>query len=238
MTKSIAINDLTALLDAAKGGFVDSIVADQAKKALAVEKRGSNVETRKAAWREAAAKGKKKDIQAVLKAAKEHPSLAKLVATISTDSDAHVLDENEAVLVTEQVLAGKLLEEWVKATYETARNLVFASLDVQFAEQGEDFPEHTNGYIDVPELGKRLSREGAGRKDSGLDEEKLLELIGDEAFASISVEVTTRKVDESLLIAAVAANPELLEQVRASIEVGDWKTPRFTIRDIPANEKE
>jgi hypothetical protein len=87
-------------------------------------------------------------------------------------------------------------------------------------------------------LGKRLSREGAGRKDSALDEDKLRELIGDEAFAAISVEVVTRKVDDALLIAAVADNPELLEQVRAAVEVGDWKTPRFTIRDIPANEKE
>lgn len=238
MTKSIAINDLTALLDASRGGFVDSIIADQAKKARAVEKRGSNVETRKAAWREAAAKGKKKDIQQVLQAAKQHPSLAKLVANISTDSDAHVLDSDEVILVAEQVLAGKLLEEWIKATYETARNLVFTSLDVQFADQGEDFPEHTNGFIDSPELGKRLSREGAGRKDSALDEDKLRELIGDEAFAAISVEVVTRKVDDALLIAAVADNPELLEQVRAAVEVGDWKTPRFTIRDIPANEKE
>jgi hypothetical protein len=235
---NIAINDLTALLDAAKGGFVDAIIAEQDKKALQVSKVGSNVETRKAAWRAAAVKAGKKAIAPVLKAAEQQPKLAKLVAVIATDSDAHVLDEQEVVLVAEQILAGKLLEEWIKATYETAKGLVFGSLDAEFAAQGEEFPQHIDGYIDVPELGKRLVREGTGRKDSTLDEDKLRELIGEDAFNAISVEVTSRQIDETLLAAAAAENPALLEDVRAAVKVGDWKSPRLMIRDIPADEKE
>ena len=153
-TNTIAITDITALLDRAENAFVQAIIADADAQALQTQKKGSNSSTRKAALRTAVAKASKKDLAPVTKAFGEYKTLAHLVSVIANNKDAiDILDEDEATIVMEQVLSGKILEEFVRATYETAKSLVFTSLDNGFAEAGEEFPEHTNGSIDGPFLG-------------------------------------------------------------------------------------
>jgi hypothetical protein len=113
-------------------------------------------------------------------------------------------------------------------------------MDLAFEESGEEFPEHANGFIDVPELGKRFCREGAGRKEATVDFKALRAAVGDELFAEITREKIEIKyeLNEATLAAAVLANPDLLEQVRETVVPGDWKSPRLMVRDIPVNEKE
>jgi hypothetical protein len=245
-TNALAVTDLMAILDKVEGenAFIQSVLAEADAQALEIQKKGSNSDTRKAALRTAVAKASKKDLAPVAKALSEYKALAHLVSAIAANKDAvDILDENEATIVMEQVLSGKLLEEFVKATYETAKSLVFTSLDNGFAEAGEEFPEHTNGSIDVPALGKRFVREGAGRKPAILVEADLRDAVGDDVWEEITSEEVipeqrVRVLDEAKLIAATTANPALLEQVRAAVKAGDWKTPRLMIRDIPANELE
>lgn len=246
MTKNnIVETDLNALLEAASGDYVvayHELVAAEDRKALVRQANGTNAETRKAAWRKALAVKDTKVLQKIRGAFRRYMLEADAVAEIAT-AEAHALDEVEAKAIMEQVLDGKSAKEFIEATYEQAKRLVFASLDIQFAETGEEFPEQTNGWIDVPELGKRFCREGAGRKDPELDEDKLRALVGEEVWEQITVEEvipaqTVRKLDLDLLMGKAKTRTSLLEDLRASLKVGDWKNPRLMVRDIPADEEE
>lgn len=242
MTKALATTaDLAALLAQDENGFVAAIVATEADRALQTEKTGNNVAIRKAAIRKAMVSADKKAVADHVAALKAQHDLFKAVAAAADNISAEGMTDDQAVVLMSLIVGGKLGEELIKAGYDLAKELVFRSMDLAFAE--EEFPEHTNGVIDVPGLGKRFSREGAGRKDSSLDEDALRERVGEEVWAQITREevipaTTVRKIDEAALIAAAADNPALLEDVRAAVKVGDWKSPRLMIRDIPATEKE
>jgi hypothetical protein len=247
MTKALdthaATAELAALLAADDNGFVANIVAAQAEKALQTEKTGNNAAIRKAAIRKAAITADKKAVADHVSALKSQADLLNKVAARAEAIAESGANEDDAVLLMSLIQGGKLGEEFIKASYDLGKELVFRTLDLAFAEAGEEFPEQTNGFIDVPETGKRFAREMAGRRDSKLDEDKLRELVGEDVWAQITREevipaTVVRKLDEQSLIAAAAANPALLEQVREAVKVGDWKAPRLMIRDIPANEKE
>lgn len=235
-----------ASLLASLDGYVAQIVAEKEAEALATEKRGSNVETRKAALMTALVKANKKvkgssaDLAPAATAAKSLPAKSKAIAAFVESATETGLTEEQAVVLLDQMLDAKMVKELIDATYDAAKQAVFASMTLSAEESGEEFPEHTNMVLDVPELGKRFCREGAGRKPAGIDEAKLAELLGAEGWEAVTTEQTmvVRTIDEAKLAAMVVENPALLEQVRAAVVPGDWKTPRLMIRDIPANEKE
>lgn len=247
MTKSIAPSDASALI-ASLDGYVAQIVADVDAKKLATEKVGSNIETRKAAHIAALVKANKKvkgsstDLAPTGAALKGFVAKAKAMAAFVEAAVEAGLDEEQAVVAMSVVLDGKLINEFVAATYDAAKEAVFASMNAAAAEAGEEFPAQTAMVLDVPETGKRFCREGVGRKPASLDEEKLAELVGEQVWEQITTEqvipaTVVRVIDEAKLAAAVSENNALLEQVREAVIPGDWKTPRLMIRDIPANEK-
>jgi hypothetical protein len=239
-SKALAIAALSDALSKKDTGYIANLLAQVDADILQTQKQGNNVETRKAAIRKALADANKKAVADHLKAFKNVPAQAQAIAAFAPEAAERGLDEDEAVVVMRQVLDIKLAKEMADAAYEAAKALVFGSMNLAFAEDGEEFPEHTNGVIDVPELGKRFCREGAGRKDANIDLAALAELVGEEVFAKITAEkvTVTRVIDEDALAAAVNETPELLEQVRAAVKPGDWKTPRLWVRDIPASEIE
>ena len=150
------------------------------------------------------------------------------------------LNEEEIVVAMDLYLKVKMATEGAEAMKDMVRSMVFCSMDLAAAEMGEEFPEHTNMEMDVPEIGKRFCREGAGRKDAEWDMNKLRALVGDEVFFSITTEKVkvTREVDDQALSAAILSNPQLMEQLRDVVKPGGWKSARLMVRDIPANEKE
>lgn len=245
-SKAVSVSDLADLLAAAKTGYIAEILAEEESKALATEKRGSNVGTRKAALVAALIKATKKvkgcteDLAPAAEAVKRLVPESKVVAPIAEAvvQEQRELTPEEAVLVAKQIIDGKAVKELVDATYDAAKQAVFTTLNVVFAEEGEAYPEHTNGYLDVPELGKRLCREGAGRKEATLDEERLREIVGEDVWVEITTAHVVRTVDEDKLAQAVLADPDLLERVREATETGGWKSPRLTVRDIPAEDAE
>jgi hypothetical protein len=238
MTKSISttpsINDI---LKAVGNSTVLKDLLAQVDAAAAIEKKGNNVELRKAAHRKNLAQNNKIELAKVGDALKTMLPLGKKIAKKSDQiMDEGVTDE-DAVEMMESYLAGKLVSEAQTAIQEMVKTLVFRAMDLSAAEQGEEFPEQTNMVLDVPELNKRFCREGVGRKEPELDQEKLIATIGEDLWNQISV-AGPREISESKLAAAVVDNPELLEQVRSAVKPGDWKSPRLMVRDIPANEQE
>jgi hypothetical protein len=240
MSKAISVSDLAGLLAAARTGYIAEILAEEESKALATEKRGSNAATRKANLVKALVKATKKvkgcteDFSPTAKAVKDFVPESKVVAPIverAVDS-GEGLDDQEIVLVAKQVVDGKAVKELVDATYDAAKAAIFRTMDVVAEAAGEAFPEHTNVEIEVPELGKKLVREGCGRKEASLDEERLRELVGETVWSAITSEHVVRAVDEAKLSKAILADPALLEQVRTATEAGGWKSPRLSVRDI------
>lgn len=235
MTKSLAPAELTALLQAGSSSLIADLLA-QADRTAALAKKGSNVEARKAAHRKNLAENNKLALAAVNAAFQKLIPLGQTIAAYSEQVMADGADEDQIVDLMTAYTEGKLVAEAQSAIQDLVKTLVFRSMDKAFAD--EEFPEHTNGFIDVPATGKRFAREGAGRKPAEIDLDALAELVGPEVFAQVTTEVVTRKIDESALSAAVLADPALLESVRAAIVPGDWKSPRLMVRDIPANDKE
>lgn len=237
MTKAISTDKLVEMLKK----HDKSIVADLLKQvdtASALQKKGSNVELRKKAMLKSLAENN--DI-ALSEFSDALDSLIPLGQELTQQADGIIakgLDEVQAVTAMTAYLKGKLVSEGQAALQDLVRNMVFASMDLSAAEQGEEFPEHTNMTMDVPELGKRFCREACGRKDAEFDIDKLRALLGEEKFAQVTNVKVTYEVDESALSAAVLANPTLMEELRDVIKPGEWKSPRLMVRDIPANEKE
>ena len=240
MSKAISVSDLASLLAAAKTGYIAEILAEEEKKALAVEKAGSNAATRKANIVKALVKATKKvkgcteDLAPAAQAVRSLLPESKVVAPIVERAveSGEGLNDEEIVLVAKQVIDGKLVKELVDATYDAAKAAIFRTMDLVAEEAGEEFPEHTTVEIEVPELGKRLVREGAGRKEATLDEEALRAIVGEEVWQEITSEHVVRAVDEEKLAKAAVKNKALLEQVREATVAGGWKSPRLMVRDI------
>ena len=140
-------------------------------------------------------------------------------------------------------LAQDLMEEaldnveimgFLTARKEMYREAVFQALNVKLEEEGCDDPEHTNGSIEVPQLGKRFAREGCGYKDPSLDLEKLADLIGKDLVDEMYEEktVVTKTFSEEKFLEVVAKNPEVLEAARECTIRGAAKPARFAIRDM------
>jgi hypothetical protein len=239
MTKAIDTTALAELLAKHDANLVASLLAE-VDLAAAIEKKGNNVELRKAAHRKNLAENNKIELAKVGDALKSLLPRGKKIAK-SSDSVMEVgLTEDQAVEVMHAYTDGKLISEAQTSIQELIKTLVFRSMDLAAADSGEEFPEHTNMVLDVPETGKRFCREGAGRKEATVDFDALRAAVGPEVFAQITAQKVeiTYKLDESALASAVLDNPDLLEQVRSAVLPGDWKSSRLMVRDIPVNEKE
>lgn len=236
--KTLAPAAIAQLLKKAeKQGFLADILA-QVESASAQEKKGNNIEVRKAAILDALATQNDLALAEITEAYNQHINLSDEAAGFAPEVAEVGLNADQAVTAMRLLLAGKVVSETERAVYELVRQMVFGTLDMAFED--EESPENTNGSIDVPELGKRFSREGAGRKDPKVDFDALRALVGDEVFELVTVEkvVVTREINDAALAKFGLANPAVLEGLRDIVQPGDWKTPRLMVRDIPANEKE
>ena len=238
MTATIATTDIATILANAEANYVKAILAKTEAEALEnVKKSGSSVAQRKASINKALAEANKQAIAAHVAALKSIPTEASALAAIGDEVSDNGLTTDQAVLAMEHVLHIKAAKDLIDAIYEATRAMVYRTMDLAFAD--EEFPEHTNGVIDVPETGKRFAREGAGRKAATIDNKALADAIGAELWDEISTEQVTvkRVIDEEKLAAVVADHPELLEAIRGAVVPGEWKTPRLMVRNIPPTKE-
>lgn len=246
MSNDLIETDLRAILTAAgaEGEYVsgdlvqayETIVAEADRTERALASRNSR-EMRKEAWKKAMAKF---DRHELAKANRVFTGFLKLVrrnVPITSVEEPTVLAATEAADLMEEFLDLMKAEEVLKARRELIKQRVNGSMTAQFAEDGEDFPDQINASIDVPEFSHRFAREGCGRKEPELDEGKLKSLIGDTLWNRVTTEVVIpavveRKVDYQALMAEARKRPELLEHLRHSLKVGEWKSPRFVVRPL------
>lgn len=236
-SQSLATTKLAAeLKKQTKNSLVKDILAE-VDTASAIEKKGNNAAVRKAAHQKALAENNKIELARVSDAMSTLLPLGKKIAAKSDELMERGLTDDDAFELMRSYLDGKIVAESQAAIQDMVRTLVFRHMDLAATELGEEFPEHTNMEVDVPELGKRFCREGAGRKPAEFDMDKLRAVLGDDLFAQITTVKVTYEVNDSALSAAVVANPALMEQMRDAVVPGEWKSARLMVRDLAPNQE-
>lgn len=242
MTTTLARRDVEEYLESVGGSYIaayNEILADEQKKALA-EKPRSNAEVRKAAYAKAVRNMDRKQIASMNKTVRSFLPLAKANSAITATTG--VLTEAEAEDLMVEVLEVKRLQEIVQSRYAEIRKRVFNSITESFAEQGEEFPENVAGYIEIPKLDLKFTREGGKRKDPDLNEAQLEALVGPEVWEKVTtVEVIpaqeVRTFDHELFLKEARKNPGLLEKLRSSLIVGEFGSSSFHQRPMEPTEE-
>lgn len=241
-TNTLAVNPVEAFLDKVGGDYIaayNEIVAEQERTALANRPR-SNAELRKAAYRQAIRTLDRHELASMGRTVRGFLRLARENSPITASTG--VLDTADAEDLMVEVLEVKRLQEIAKSRYEEIRKRVFNSITEYAAREGAEFPEYVTGSVEIPQLGLKFTREGGARKDPELDEETLESLVGPEVWDKVTtVEVIpaqeVRTFDVDLFLQEARRKPALLEKLRESLKVGDFKPVSFHQRPLEPNEE-
>jgi hypothetical protein len=150
--------------------------------------------------------------------------------------DEPVLSEESAFVLVRQAIATRLLKDLFEIVHTKIKDAAFLHFNASLDKEGYEDPENTNAQLEVPELGMKLAREGAGRQDATIDETKLKEGLGDlwEKVYNREIiperEVWTLNVDA--LWNLVQNDPTLLRVVGDSLQPGDPKSARLNLRNM------
>ena len=194
----------------------------------------STIETRKNEWQEVV---ESFDIEKLLAIQSEMDSFVdKMKVIANRDSTDIDLNNEEAKSLMVEYLSSKNISEFLDARKSMVRTMVFKVIEERLRKAGVDDPENQSGEIEVPELGKRFCKEGAGYGDPTLDVAKLKELLGDKiqdiTVVKIIPEKRVEEIDEDLLIELAQSDDSVMEAVKESLVAGKPKTPRLNIRPM------
>jgi hypothetical protein len=194
--------------------------------AVAVRLQKSTVASRKA---EAAAKMAALDLEFIADMQDKLGGFMDLATLVV--SDGTTLTENNAHVLMTQALVRRDIAEFMDVVNAAIKETAFLHLDTEFAAQGEEDPSSINGSIDVPSMGKRFAREGAGYNDPTVDEAALAAALGDR-IGEVYEEKVVRTLSMDKLMDLVEKDPSVMEAVRDSLIPGTPKTARLVIRDL------
>jgi len=196
----------------------------------------SSVEKRAKEWRDALAS---MDVDKLLAMQETMSNYVDLIAKHELDFAAPPKDlsEEQKVRMMRSSLMTKEVKEFLEVYYNWVRSTVFGVITEAKEAEGVEDADFAKGEIEVKSLGKRFCKEGGGRRDPVLDEEKLQELLGKEEWEGCletevipAQEVTVFSVEKLMQLAE--SNPSVLEKIRVCLKPGDFKSNSFMIRDI------
>jgi hypothetical protein len=162
-------------------------------------------------------------------------------SSLIKEGEEVVLDGKRAQELMARYLEQREIDEFMGTVKDLIRETVYAHLDAVLAAEGAKDPENTNGTLEVPELGRKFSREGAGYKDPSLDEARLQELLGDRwddvcDDIDIPEQIIPAHQEKSLSVEKAMKlgrkDPAVMEILRACIIPGTPKTPRLWVRNM------
>lgn len=200
----------------------------------------TSVEQRKKSWLEALAK---MDEDKLLDMQEKMSDYVDLLSKheISFEELPTELNDVQRVQLMRSALMSKDIKEFIETYYEWVRKVVFEVVAEEKSREGVDDPEHAKGEIKVPELGKRFCKQGGGRKDPILDQEKLKELLGEQWEDACEAEILPpitlpERVEHHFsvekLMKLAETNPSILEKIRECLRPGEFKSNSFTILNL------
>lgn len=138
----------------------------------------------------------------------------------------------------------KAIEELAAVVYKGLKRIIFEAITAKVAHEdpSEKFPEYVSDSIEVPELGMRFCREGAGRKTPHLDFEELRKQVGEEVWARcvMTVDIPARtetQFSEDLFKAEMIRDPSLMQKLQLSLRPAGWNAGSYTARPIKKAKK-
>lgn len=191
----------------------------------------STVATRKAAQRQAI---ESFDLDRLLELQDKMSNLIDVITANELNDGKKVLDDERATALMAELLDEREVVEALDARRDMIKDKVFGHLD-------ETVGPNQNGSIEVPDLGKRFSRESCGYGTPQVDEQRLQGLLGQRWIEACDEEVVPEQIipehiEYRLSIEKVLqmaqSEPEILDQLRSCLIPGKLKTPRFWIRDL------
>jgi hypothetical protein len=233
-SNTLVETELRGMLEAAGGNYAaayDTIVAaaDTTTRTAQIVNRSTRVER----FKEAVASSDRGVLARANKVFQGYLPLVRKNAALAAD-EPRQLSIVEAKNLMEEALSIAEARSVLDARWETIKEHAFGHMTESFAAEGDEYPEHTPGSIDVPELGKRFAREGCGRQEPELIEKALRALVGPKVWEAITDRetVVVETVSIPKLMAMATGDPSLLEHLRRSLKVGEWKKPRLNVRDM------
>lgn len=220
---------------------IAKLIAEAAPAAVVpAETNGATVASRKLVMRQAL---EGYDVERLLKLQETMAAFVDLITTSSLlKEDAEVvLNGEQAVDLMSRYLEQREIDELMGVVKELIRETVFNHLDVVLNADGAKDPANTNGSLEVPELGRKFCREGAGYKAPSLDEGRLEELLADrwdEVCDDINIpeQIIPAHTDKVLSIEKALKlgrkDPAVMEILRDCVVPGTPKTPRLVVRTM------
>lgn len=158
---------------------------------------------------------------------------------ISTEESSPVLDGERAKDLMERYLEQREIDEFMTTVKDLIRETVYGHMDAVLAADGAKDPANTNGSLEVPELGRKFTREGAGYKTPTMDEGRLQEMLGDrwdEVCDDIDIPEQVIPAHKEKVLSLEKAlklgrkDPSVMEVLRDCVIPGAPKTPRLWVR--------
>jgi hypothetical protein len=150
--------------------------------------------------------------------------------------DGAILDESNAFTLMTQALSRRNITEFMEVCHSRIKEVFFSHLNATFEEEGEEDPEAVSGSVEVPSLGMKFCREGAGRTTPSVDEGILREALGDRWKEVYREEIIPaqkiRTLDYDRLWELVGEEPGLMEKLREALEPGALKNARLVLRPM------
>lgn len=143
----------------------------------------------------------------------------------------------EAKSLMQEFLHCRKVAETLDARAKPRKVRVFEHMDAVLAAEGVTDPQNHNAVLEVPELGFKFCREGAGYKDPSLDEDRLRALLGEELWSTVSDEIEVpahvdHKLNETKLLDLARANEMVMELLAACLKPGVEKAPKLVPREM------
>lgn len=244
MMPQLAESELNRLIRAAGGSYVEAfkLLAGEIDRRSALERTPkTTISQRKQSYRNAL---ETLDETTLLAMQESMSDFVDLIHALDLDPSTIQLPAEKAVALMKIMLEYEKISEFTLTFHEMVREIVFKVITEQNAEKGEEFPEHVNGDIKVPELGKRFTKEGTGRKAPIVDQVGLSKLLGEEIWNEVCDEELVeahwvperveRRLNIEKLMKRAYQDPQLMPKIEQCVVPGDWKSPSFWIRDLKA----
>lgn len=147
------------------------------------------------------------------------------------------LTAEEAKGLMQEYLHVRQLRETLDAREKARKTTIIADIDERLMAEGVLDPEAHNGVLEVPELGYKFCKEGAGYSDPTLDEDKLRVLLGEEMWQKISTarlvpEHYEYDLDVEKLLDLAREDPGVMLVLEDSLKPGALKRPRLNVREM------
>ena len=150
--------------------------------------------------------------------------------------DKPVLGEDQAFTLMKQALGRRDLNEFLDVCKDKIKEVFFGHLDEVLAAAGHAEPEAMNGSLEVPALGMKFCREGAGFGDPTINEGLLKDALGDRWKEVYEEQLIPAKKVYSLntekLWQLVENDPAVMEIIRDCLNPGALKSARMVLRTL------